>query len=105
VRNYLQTGPERRRYERLPFEQMMQVFPLAAGGELGEALVCKARDLSLGGIGLTMPCKPPAEEVCIQFVPRNEPASPVAVPGRIVHVAPGQDGCYLVGVSFSLQEE
>jgi hypothetical protein len=104
VRDYLQTGPERRRQERLPFEQEVQVFPLV-GGELGEPLLCQAYDLSLGGIGLLMPCKPPTREVCIQLAPRGNSAASVGVPGRIVHAAPGRDGCYQVGVCFNLEEK
>ena len=98
VRSHLQAGPERRAQPRLPFACALQVRPVLANNRLGEPILCQGRDISLGGMGLTVPCKPPASLV-VQFQGSTVEA-PVSVAAQVVRVQPCGDGHFDVGLRF-----
>ena len=103
LRAFFQAQPERRNQARLPFEQAVQVQPLFDDQTLGDAVVSQARDISLRGMGLTMPCQPPSMRVCIRL-PGETPAEEVDVPACVVRALPRRDGGYEVGVRFLVEE-
>jgi serine/threonine protein kinase len=105
LRNYLQAHPERRASERLRFEQSVKVFPVLEDQELGEPVVTQARDLSLGGIGLLLPCQLPTQEVCVQLTPQISVSPPILIPSRIVYSGIGADGRLEAGVRFAVQDD
>jgi len=98
VRNYLQPHPERRRQERLTFEQSVRLLPVYEDQQPSEAIVSQAEDLSTGGMKLFLPCRPPTLEITVQL-PRPS-AGLVNLPARIVRVQPCWDGRFEVGLSF-----
>jgi hypothetical protein len=100
VQAYLQPYPERRVHERLPYEGTVEVFPVLTDGGLGEGVRCRARDVSLGGMGLLFPEEPSASELCLH-VPAPSGPSPVQLPARVIHVRAAEAGGYEVGVQFA----
>src|SRR5262249_14182642 len=59
LRTHLQAGPERRANPRLAFPQTVQACPVSPDRDLGELVLCQGKDISLGGMGLYLPCKTP----------------------------------------------
>lgn len=102
IRNYLQAHPDRRRLERFAFEESIQVAPLLAGLDMGEAVVAQSFDLSRGGMGLCLPCRPTSSALCLN-IPGT--SGPIPVVGRIAYTRPLEDGRHLLGVCFVRPEE
>jgi hypothetical protein len=99
VRTHLDADPERRTQMRLPFEQTVQVAPVF-DGELGDAIVSQARDISQRGMSLMMPCRPPSAQlfVMVSLPLRRDTAS---IMGRVVRVRSWKDGRFEVGLAFT----
>jgi serine/threonine protein kinase len=98
LRAYLQAMPERRRQERLRLERAVEVRP-AGDAALAAAVAAQTEDVSLGGMGLSLPCRPPAPEVLLRL-PADDADGTVLVPAQIVWARPLPDGSYEVGVRF-----
>jgi hypothetical protein len=96
LRTYLHANPERRCQERWPFERDAEA--VLEGAEEGAAVACRTRDLSLHGMGLLLPCRPPQGEVLVRLHTAHGWLLELA--GRIVHIAPAANGAFEVGVSF-----
>jgi serine/threonine protein kinase len=99
LRHYLQVSPERRRHERVPCDRRVRVVPCEHGSESGNPLLGQTRDISAGGAGLLLPCRPPSPEVYLHFsLPGG--AETVSLLARVVRVEQRQDGRFHVGLSF-----
>ena len=98
LRSHLQAGPERRAQPRLPFERPLRVSPVLANKRLGEAFVCQGKDISLAGIGLYLPCKPPSSLVL--QLQRSPTEPPVSVAADLVRSQPCGDGRFEAGLRF-----
>ncbi len=61
------------------------------------------RDISMRGMGLTMPCRPPSMRLRIRL-PGDPPCEELAVPACVVRALPRRDGAYDVGVRFLVDE-
>ncbi len=103
LRTFFQALPERRNQARLPFEQTVRVLPVYDDQSEGEAVVSRTRDISMRGMGLTMPGRPPSMRVRIRL-PGDPPGEAVAVPACVVRALPRRDGAYEVGVRFLVDE-
>ncbi len=102
VRHFLQAHRERRSQERLPFESAVQVCPVFPNLQRGEPIESKARDISLHGIGLSVPQHPRTIQVAVRLAPQPG-REPISVPGRIVRAVPDGAGHYDLGVCFAMQ--
>ena len=103
LRTFFQALPERRNQARLPFEQTIRVLPVFDDQSEGEAVVSRTRDISMRGMGLTMPCRPPSMRLRIRL-PGDPPCEELAVPACVVRALPRRDGAYDVGVRFLVDE-
>ena len=103
LRDYLQALPDRRNQARLRFEGPVVVSPVMGDRAPGEEVVAQARDISLRGMGLVLPCQPPSMLLHIRL-PADSPGHEMDVPACVVRAAPQPDGRYEVGVRFLLDE-
>ena len=103
LRAFFQALPERRNQARLPFEHTVRVLPVYDDQSEGEAVVSRAKDISMRGMGLTMPCRPPSLRVRIRLS-GEAPLEEVSVPACVVRALPQKDGGYEVGVRFLVEE-
>lgn len=99
LREELQSFPERRGGERLPWQPTLQISPVLAGGDTGAPITCRGINLSLSGIGLAMPFEPPTQHLLVQL-PSLGDAVPVQVLVQVVRTRAGADGWYEVGTRF-----
>jgi serine/threonine protein kinase len=98
LRHYLQPHPERRRQERLTFDQTVRVLPAFADEPCGEAILSQMLDVSTGGMKLFLPCRPPYQEVAVQV--QGSSPDPLLLPARVVRVQACRDRRFEVGLSF-----
>jgi serine/threonine protein kinase len=103
VRAHLQVLPERRREERLRFDQAVPVTPIHEYGRKGRMLAARTVNISAGGMRLLLPCRPPTEELLIELAAPSAPNEPVDLPAQVVRVDANPDGSFDVGVSFRLK--
>ncbi len=80
VRSYLQVQPERRRQERLRFDQAVPVAVVLENGRPGQRMTAKAVNISTSGMRLVLPCQPPTDDIFIELAAPSSPADPVAMP-------------------------
>jgi serine/threonine protein kinase len=99
LRSFLQADPDRRGEERLPFVTPVQVFPVSADDRVADAIAGQSRDISLHGMGLTVPHLPPTPRVCLQFS-WSDSRPPLTLLARVKTVQDGSDGRQTVGVRF-----
>jgi hypothetical protein len=103
LRSHLQAQPDRRRQERLVFEQEVPVTPVLENGRTGEPVAAQAVNISSGGMHLRMPVRPP-EQLYIELTAPTVSSEPVSMPARVVRVEECPDGSFDVGVSFGLDD-
>jgi len=103
LRKFCQAKPERRIQARLPFVRSVNVVPLMGDRRVGDVVVSETKDISMRGMGLYMPCRPPSMTLQIRL-PGAAPAEELAVPACIVRAIPRDDGRYEVGVRFLIEE-
>jgi hypothetical protein len=96
IRGALQVTVKGRGQERLPWPHPLKLWPVHAGGRLGEPIECQGKDLSLNGIGFYMPGNPPPRVIRLQF-PKTDQTPAMTVPARVVRVQPFSDGWHEVG--------
>ncbi|HVS34512.1 MAG TPA: protein kinase [Gemmataceae bacterium] len=103
LRDHLQALPDRRNQARLRLEGSVRVAPVVAGSSRGQEILSEAKDISLRGMGLLMPCRPPSMLLHI-LLPADAPGQEMEVPACIVRASPQPDGRYEVGVRFLVEE-
>jgi hypothetical protein len=71
VRTQLNNTSDRRRYPRVPADMQVTVFPLHSDGGVDPPLAVRCKDISLCGVALRMPGKPPAKYgyLCFNSIP------------------------------------
>jgi hypothetical protein len=100
LRTFLAAEPERQAQERVPFAHALSGFPVLDEGPGRDALVCRGKDLSLGGIGFFAPEGPQTEHLYVQ--PLLSPELPgLALLGQVVRVQRRDDDVYEVGLAFA----
>jgi hypothetical protein len=100
LRDFLQAHPERRRQERWPLDCAVEVCPLE--GDAVNVLPGRTKDVSLGGLGLYLSGRPPADRLLLRLDPPG--GEPLTVPAVVVRSALCRDGLVEVGVRFTLEE-
>jgi serine/threonine protein kinase len=101
LRTTLLVGAEKRVQDRLLWPHALQVRPVLADGSLGEAVVCRGKDISLSGIGFYLPHELPTADVRIEL-PATGQTPALSVPATLVRAKPFPDGWYEVGALFRL---
>ena len=102
VRSYLQVQPERRRQERLRYDQSVSVAPMLEDGQAGMTMTAWAVNISSSGMRLLLPFQPPTDDLFIELAAPSAPTDSVVMPAHIVRAEPCGDGMYDVGVSFRM---
>ena len=103
LRTFFQAQPERRGQARMPFDQTVQVSPVWDDRTVGNPVVARARDISMRGIGIHMPCQPSSQQVNIRLA--CDPSDNAAcLPASVVRATPCGDGGYEVGFRFLVEE-
>jgi hypothetical protein len=103
LRTFYQAQPERRSQARLPFDQVLEVLPVLEGCKEGEVVSSRARDISMQGMKLYMPCRPPSQQVNIRL-PGWSSGHVASLPAAVVRTIPCDDGGYEVGLCFLVDE-
>src|SRR5205823_3595966 len=91
LRSALQAHPDRRRQDRVPFDQLVEAHTFLEDGAPDAVVHARARNLSRGGMGLLLPIRPATRKVHIYLSPGGA-APPVPVPSRLVRLQPREDG-------------
>jgi hypothetical protein len=104
IRAYLQAHPDQRTQERLACDQVLRVSPVIGGLQLAEPIVCRAKDISEGGIGFLLPRPLPSPEVYVTLPEIPELAGSAGL-ARIVRKQPRSDGWIEVGAAFALRKK
>jgi serine/threonine protein kinase len=99
LRTHLHAEHERQAQERIPFEHALGVFSALDGGPSGDALVCRGKDLSLGGIGFFAPEDPRTDHLYVQSLLTPE-LSGLALLGQVVRVQRRAPDLVKVGLAF-----
>jgi hypothetical protein len=102
LRTHLQAQPERRRQERLVFDQPVPVAPVLENGRAGKPFTARAVNISASGMRLLLPFEPPTDNLYIHLTAPTGPPEPVSMPARIVRAEACGDGSYDVGVYFKI---
>jgi hypothetical protein len=97
VRNYLQAQAMPGQ-ERFPLGRPVRVLP-SIQGRPGEAIAALGKDISLGGMGLYLPCRPPSLEVYLELTPAGG-GQAVRVRAQVLQSEPCGDGRLEVEVGF-----
>jgi serine/threonine protein kinase len=103
LRTLLKTQPEQRGRERLICDQPLTVYPVICNFELGPAVECRTRDVSLSGIGFLSPHALAASQIYLNPTPAAE-GSLVAILAQVVRMIEREDGYYEVGAFFRFDE-
>ncbi len=99
VREHLQLPPERRGEERFGWMNDVQVRPMFNERDLGAAIAAQTKDISNGGVGLELPCRPPCEFLLLQM--NAAPRAALALPLQVLHAHPLGDGRHHVGARIA----
>jgi hypothetical protein len=103
LRDCLQTQSEHRARERLACIQPLIVYPVLGNFELGPAVECLARDVSLSGVGFVSPQRLDTAQIYLNPAPSAQ-GSLAAILARIVRLRPRDDGQFDVGAFFQFDE-
>ena len=83
--------PDRRKQDRVPFDQPVMVRTVAEDGEPETTIHARARDVSRTGMGLLLPVKPAGRKVII-YLSVADDAPPAPVPSRLVRLQARDEG-------------
>ncbi len=98
LRGALGAHPDRRKQDRVPFDQPVMVRTLAEEGVPETTIHARARDVSRTGMGLLLPVKPAGRKVII-YLSVADDAPPAPVPSRLVRLQERDEG-FEVGALF-----
>jgi serine/threonine protein kinase len=101
LRTFLLVNSEKRTQDRLLWPHPVEVCGIEADGTVGSPVLCRGKDISLGGIGFYLPHELPTAQVLIRL-PTLPPAQRVAIPATVVRAQRCADGWYDVGALFRL---
>ena len=99
LRDHLQLPPDRRSDERIAWVENVRIQPVYSEREIGEAVAAQTRDISVGGMGLELPSRPPCDFLLVQICPPHR--APVLVPLQGLYTQPRGDGRHYVGARFA----
>jgi serine/threonine protein kinase len=99
LRAALLVNSEKRVQERLLWPHQFQLWPLHGDGSRGAAVLCRGKDVSLGGIGFYLPHQLETSHVLINL-PATSQTEALSIPATLVRARPCADGWYEVGALF-----
>jgi len=103
LRNFLVTRAEQRARQRHMVYRPLRVYPVLHNFQLGQPLQCKAKDVSLTGLGFLSPQEPMTQQVYIDA--RNDDSEGImAILAQIVRICPREAGWFEVGAFFSIDQ-
>jgi serine/threonine protein kinase len=102
ARAHLQLAQPGRAAERLPWQHPFSLRPVLGDGQLGDAVSCLGKDISLHGIGFSTATVLTAGEVRLTL-PQTPETPALDVAARVVRVRPG-DGGFDVGAVLLARE-
>jgi serine/threonine protein kinase len=103
VRSALLVNSEKRVQDRLLWPHNVEVIPVYADGTTGEAVPCRGKDLSMGGIGFYLPHQLDTTEIFVVLHAESAAGiQKVSIPSTLVRARPCADGGYEVGALFRL---
>jgi len=91
LRGALSAHPDRRRQDRVPFDQPVMIRTVAEDGEPETTIHARARDVSRTGMGLLLPVKPVGRKIII-YLSVADDAPPAPVPSRLVRLQARDEG-------------
>jgi hypothetical protein len=103
LQRFLLTRPELRGRERIICDQPLNVYPVVCNFELGPAMECRTRDVSLSGIGFLAPQALTASQIYLNPRPSSDGCI-VAILAQVVRMTQRDDGRYEVGAFFRFDE-
>jgi serine/threonine protein kinase len=98
VRQYLQATQENRSRERFPLRLPVSVYPILPDLDLGAPIAARSRNISFGGMALTLPEAPTVEWLYLHL-PSQPATTDWAILARVVRSASTEEGWEL-GVMF-----
>jgi hypothetical protein len=101
LRTFLLVNSERRTHDRLLWPHPVEVCPIEEDGSVGQEIVCRGKDISLGGIAFYLPHALPTSQVLIRLSSASN-SKPLLVPATVVRARRCADGWYDVGAIFRL---
>jgi serine/threonine protein kinase len=99
LRDHLQLPPDRRSDERVSWVESVQVRPVYSEREIGEPFAAQTRDISVGGMALELPCRPPCDFLLVQMCPPHR--VPLIVPVQGLFMQPRGNGRHHLGTRFA----
>jgi len=101
LRAFLLVNSEKRTHDRLLWPHPVEVCPIEEDGSIGPAILCRGKDISLGGIAFYLPHALPTSQVLIRL-PAIPNSQPLTIPATLVRAQRCADGWYDVGALFRL---
>jgi hypothetical protein len=101
LRSHLLVNSEKRLNDRLLWPHPLRIRPIAREGNVGEAIQCQGKDISLSGIGFYLPEELETSDVLIELPNTLHPPT-IPVPATLVRAKRCADGWYDVGALFCL---
>jgi serine/threonine protein kinase len=101
LRDHFLTKPEQRGGRRHIIYRPVRVFPVLHNFQLGQPLQCKAKDVSLTGLGFLAPQEPSTQQVYVDANIDDRNAM-LGILAQIARISLRDDGWFEVGASFSI---
>jgi hypothetical protein len=101
LRDHFLTKPEQRGGRRRVIYRPVRIFPVLHNFQLGQPLRCKAKDVSLTGLGLLAPQEPSTQQVYVDANIDDRNAM-LGILAQIARISPRDDGWFDVGAFFSI---
>jgi serine/threonine protein kinase len=102
LRASLLVNSEKRTQDRLLWPYPIEVCAIEKDGTVGPPIVCRGKDISLGGIGFYLPHELPTSQVLVHL-PAGVHSQPLTIPATLVRALRCADGWYDVGALFRLE--
>ncbi len=102
IRSYLTVALERRKSERLSYDQPVYITPVHADRSTDQPIQGQGKDIGLGGLGCYLPATLRFEQNVLVHLNSPRPdAGPINIPGQVVRSEACGSGWFEVGVKFS----
>jgi serine/threonine protein kinase len=101
LRAFLLVNSEKRTHDRLLWPHPVEVCAIEEDGSIGPTVMCRGKDISLGGIAFYLPQPLPTSQVLVRL-PATPNSQPITILATLVRAQRCADGWYDVGALFRL---